>query len=349
MPINRNYTPGSIVYFQGDMGDDVYVLQQGRVILTSTALDSGEEIKEEVQAGEFFGVKSAIGKYPREETAQVIGKTALITFKSTEFEGFVLKNTRLVMKMLRVFSKQLRNIHRQVRDLLKAGASRDPAYELLNVAESFFRSGNYDHAVYAFKKFMDIYPQSPFISRAVELCDLARQNHIYPIGYPALDTLAGNFSGPVVNIPGASPNKAGSSPIARGSATSLNEMLNSAMSLSEQKKYPEAIIILNQCLSMKTLNDQNDNDAYARAHFEKGKVEMKMMKLAEANASFSGYLKKFPTGEHVKESIYQLAIIAEAQKQTDRARQLLHKVATMPPPDKITQEARNRLTKLSAL
>ncbi len=352
MPINRSYTPGSIVYFQGDIGEDVYVLQQGRVILTSTAVDSGEEIKEEVQAGEFFGVKSAIGKYPREETAQVIGKTILIAFKSSEFEAFVLKNTRLVLKMLRVFSKQLRNIHRQVRDLLKAGASRDPAYELLNVAEAFFKSGQYDHAVYAFRKFMEIYPQSPFLSRAMELCELARKNHIYPIGYPALETLSGNFSGPVINIPGSTAAKSGSSgsvgSAAPAAGGSLQDRLKNAIALSDQKKFPEALQILNQCTAWKTLNNQADNDAFAQAHFEKGKVEMKMAKLADASATFSGYLKKFPTGEHVKESIYQLAIIAEAQKQPDRARQLLHKVATMPPPDKITQEARARLAKMSA-
>ncbi|HNN59117.1 MAG TPA: cyclic nucleotide-binding domain-containing protein, partial [Leptospiraceae bacterium] len=57
MPIARNYNGGSIVYFAGDKGDEVYVLQSGRVLLISTALDTGEEIREDVQIGEFFGVK----------------------------------------------------------------------------------------------------------------------------------------------------------------------------------------------------------------------------------------------------------------------------------------------------
>ena len=105
MPVSRVYTGGSIVYFQGDKGDDVYVLQSGRVVLISTAIDSGEEIREEVQVGEFFAVKSSMGRYPREETAQVIGKTTLVVFKLNEFEQFILKNTRLILKMLRVFSK----------------------------------------------------------------------------------------------------------------------------------------------------------------------------------------------------------------------------------------------------
>ena len=46
MPISRSYTGGSIVYFQGDVGEEVYVLSQGRVVLISTALDTGEELKE---------------------------------------------------------------------------------------------------------------------------------------------------------------------------------------------------------------------------------------------------------------------------------------------------------------
>ena len=54
MPVARNYNGGSIVYFQDDASDEIYVLQKGRVVLLSTSIDTNEEMKEEVQRGEFF-------------------------------------------------------------------------------------------------------------------------------------------------------------------------------------------------------------------------------------------------------------------------------------------------------
>ena len=81
----RIYKSGSIIYFEGDRSDNIYILKSGRVILTSTKLDTGEEVKEDVRHGEFFGVKSALGKYPREETAQTIGETGVLVLRPAEF------------------------------------------------------------------------------------------------------------------------------------------------------------------------------------------------------------------------------------------------------------------------
>ena len=53
-PIIRTYKAGSIVYFEKDRAEDIYVLQNGRVILTYMSVDSKMEIKEDVKLGEFL-------------------------------------------------------------------------------------------------------------------------------------------------------------------------------------------------------------------------------------------------------------------------------------------------------
>lgn len=111
-PIIRNYKGGSIIYFEKDKAEDIYVLRNGRVILTFPAVDTGQEVKEDVRIGEFFGVKSALGKYPREETAQVLGSATVLVFKPNEFEQFVAEKTHLILKMMKVFSSQLRQVHK---------------------------------------------------------------------------------------------------------------------------------------------------------------------------------------------------------------------------------------------
>ncbi len=80
--------------------------------------ETGEEIKEYIKQGEFFGVKSALGRYPREETAQIIGDTTLLALTIADFEQLVIGNIAVVKKMLRVFSNQLRRIGRAVREVL---------------------------------------------------------------------------------------------------------------------------------------------------------------------------------------------------------------------------------------
>ena len=112
-------SPGPSVYFENDKSEYIYILKAGRVILTTKKLeDTGEEVKEEVRQGEFFGVKSALGKYPREETAQTLGDTMVLVLSLADFERLVLQNLNVVKKMLRVFSNQLRRIGRTVREVL---------------------------------------------------------------------------------------------------------------------------------------------------------------------------------------------------------------------------------------
>lgn len=358
MPVARNYNGGSIVYFQDDSADEIYVLQKGRVVLLSTAQDTEEELKEEVQLGEFFGVKSSLGRYPREETAQVIGKTTLLVFKQSEFEQFIMRNTRIIIKMLRVFSKNLRRIHRQVRDILKAGAPKDPAYELLNVAESFYRSGNIDHAVYAFGKFLDYYPGGPYSARAEDLLHLARKGQMYPPGYAPLEPMAQASPGldeNTIRQGMMAANSAADDPFALNASSAGDAMLDvdgpapsgfqvtmqKALDALESQDYETALAAFTKIAADGTLNQRDPQ--VERAYFEKGAAELHLRRLEDASNSFSLYIKNYPTGKYIKQSIYELGIVAEAMGNKARAKTLYQKVATMMPRDELSQEAKSRL------
>ena len=139
--ITRTYKPGSIIYFEGDKSDYIYILKSGKVVLTSIKLDTGEEVKEEVRQGEFFGVKSSLGKYPREETAQTTGNTMVLVLMPADFERLVLKNSSVVRKMLRVFSNQLRRIVKMERSVLGEGEIVNPDAELFKIGEYYYKEG----------------------------------------------------------------------------------------------------------------------------------------------------------------------------------------------------------------
>ncbi|MDY6935763.1 MAG: cyclic nucleotide-binding domain-containing protein [Spirochaetota bacterium] len=165
--ITRRYKHGSIIYFEGDKSEYIYILKAGKVILTSIKIDTGEEDKEEIKLGEFFGVKSALGKYPREETAQTIGETILLVLTLADFEKLILKKVELVMKMLRVFSNQLRRIGRMVREVLGETDTINPEVELFKIGDYYYKIGKYQQALHSFKRYMEYYPDTKYSSVAM--------------------------------------------------------------------------------------------------------------------------------------------------------------------------------------
>ena len=344
MPVSRTYNSGSIVYFQNDKDvEEVYVLQKGRVILISTAMDTGEEVKEDVQVGEFFGVRSSVGRYIREETAQVVGQTQLLVFKMPEFEQFVFKNTRLIMKMLRVFSKQLRNIHRQVRETLKVGEARDTSYELMNVAESFHKHGSMDHAIYAYQKYLEHFPAGVYSGRAKDLLEMAGNGSSYPYGYASLDSVSG--SGENDFSAGFGVENGGAAGGEDASESGISDIFYNAMSSFSKGDYTAALDGYNAIVNSIAENVVED-ELVGKSYFEKGRCELKLKQLDTASNSFTHYIKNYSDGDFVKESVYQLAAITEAKGNKERARALYMKVVSMSPADSVTAEAKRRLGRL---
>jgi len=167
-PVARNYKEGSVIYFEGDKSDEIFILKSGRIVLLSNAPDTGEEVKEDIKTGEFFGIKSVLGNYKREETAQVITQALVLVFSQDEFEKLIAKNFDILLKLLKVFSNQLRRIGKKVRELLQKGESRMPATELYNIGEYYYRRGKKEQAIYAYKKYIEFYPTGEYFNKARE-------------------------------------------------------------------------------------------------------------------------------------------------------------------------------------
>ena len=160
MPKAMQYTKGSIIYFEGDRDERVFILQQGVVLLSSTDIETGQAVAEQVRSSEFFGVKSAFGHFPREETATALVPTIVIALTVQEFEVLFSNNKQLIMKMLRVFSNQLRQIHKKTESILN-NTSTDQQTGMLAVAKAFFDDEQYRSACDVYLKFLTRYPNTP--------------------------------------------------------------------------------------------------------------------------------------------------------------------------------------------
>ncbi len=161
MPKAVQYTKGSIIYFAGDKDDRVFILQHGIVVVTSTDIETNTPVTEQIKNGEFFGVKSALGHFPREETATVLSDSIAISMTVPEFEKLFSSNKAIIMKMLRVFSNQLRQIHKKTESILENKADINQQTGMLSVAQAFYDDEQYRSCCDVCLKFLTRYPDAP--------------------------------------------------------------------------------------------------------------------------------------------------------------------------------------------
>lgn len=161
MPKAVQYSKGSIIYFSGDKDERIYILQSGVVILTSIDVETGSPVTEQVKNGEFFGAKSALGRFPREETATALSDSIVITMSLQEFEVIFSKNKDVILKMLRVFSGQLRQLHKKTESILKSKVDSNQSDGMFSVAKSFYKDEQYRACCDVCIKYLTTYPTAP--------------------------------------------------------------------------------------------------------------------------------------------------------------------------------------------
>lgn len=182
MPKLVNFSKGSIVYFEDDKDDKIYILQSGTIILTSIDPETKITVTNQVKPGEFFGVKSALGRFPREETATVLQDSQVIALTVPEFEKNFSGNKQIIMKMLRVFSAQLRQIHKRIEQILNS-TPESPQAGMLAVAKSFFEDEEFVSCYDVCLKYLKRFPQSPYIEHVKKLF-AASQMYLEKRGIP---------------------------------------------------------------------------------------------------------------------------------------------------------------------
>ena len=158
MPKAVQYSANSVIYFSGDFDARVFLLHSGHIALNSLDIETGAQVTEYIKTGEFFGVKSALGNYPREESAMVLTDSLVYTFSVAEFESFAQTNTRIILQMLKVFSRQLRNIHRQLESLMDSKQQTNNEDGLFTVASAFYKSQHYQAAAQVAARYRALYP-----------------------------------------------------------------------------------------------------------------------------------------------------------------------------------------------
>ncbi len=320
MPKPIQYRANSIIYFKGDASEKIYILNSGKISLNYIDIETHMEVHDLIKMGEFFGVKSALGRYPREETAVVLQDSSVMAFTVPEFESLAMKNTRIITKMLKVFSNQLRRIQRQVQNLLAGGEQVNPETGLYKIGEYYFKNKRYAQALHAFKRYLVYYPSGAF-ARDVSQKTATAEDFVSRYGQGAVP--AAVPASPAQSWAGGGVKAAGG----EGGLSDAAQQYYNGVSLVSQEKYAEAFKVFKKIL------ESADAEYAGKAEFEMAKCLYYLKQLDSCIKTFTGIVQKFPKHPELKEALYFIGKSHEEKGDTGKAAGLYKKILTMPPED----------------
>jgi CRP-like cAMP-binding protein len=329
MPKPLQYRSSSLIYFQGDAADRVFILQKGTVSLVYQDIETGQDVHDMVQPGEFFGVKSALGRYPREENAVAMQDAAVMAFTVPEFETLAMANTRIIMKMLKVFSNQMRRIHKQVSSLMEE-EELNPDVGLYNVGEYYLKNKRFSQAKYVFGRYLTYYPSGKNAIQAAKYLELAETSL----------NRYGDGKGPGVNTAASSPAQSGAAASRpRDWADDYNaapEAAPAAVLSNTAKAYYDAVSFISQekyqqaYLSFKKIVDANEDAEYvAKSTYEIGRCLYLLNKYDDCVKYYTMMITKYPKHPDLRDAIFFIGQSYEKNGRKDQAAAFYKKILSM--------------------
>lgn len=114
--LGRVYEDGEIVVRQGDQGDCLYVVQEGRVEVV-VERDGRETVLRELGPGEMVGEMAVFDRIVRSATVRARGQARLLTVDRKNFLRRVNEDPSIAFRIVESMSRRVRELSREVVEL----------------------------------------------------------------------------------------------------------------------------------------------------------------------------------------------------------------------------------------
>ncbi len=131
----RSYPKNSVILFEDDPGDALYVVVSGRVKVVLIGEDGREVILSTMDKGNFFGEMSLIDDEPRSAHVIAMENSRLLVLRRDDFHRCLDTTPRIALGLLRVLSKRLRQADNQIGGLVLLDVAGRIARLLLQLAD----------------------------------------------------------------------------------------------------------------------------------------------------------------------------------------------------------------------
>ncbi len=114
--VGKEFPKGTVIFAEGDPGDEMYLICSGEVKLTRKT-PKGEVVLSILGFGEFFGEMSVITNKPRSTTAETISECRLNVISKEILETLVSSNPLVALSMLKKLVFRLDSAYDQIGEL----------------------------------------------------------------------------------------------------------------------------------------------------------------------------------------------------------------------------------------
>ncbi|MBS4032798.1 MAG: Crp/Fnr family transcriptional regulator [Clostridiales bacterium] len=113
----KTYSKGALIFLEGEPGEALFVIKQGRVKISKSTADGREQILHILKDGDIFAEVVLFDQGPYPATAEAVEDTTSWLLRNEEMEKLLQSHPLLAIKLLRVMSKRLRQSQLLIRDL----------------------------------------------------------------------------------------------------------------------------------------------------------------------------------------------------------------------------------------
>ena len=108
---------GEIIFSEGDIGNDMFILQSGTVELIMT-IGGETKVLATLEKGDFFGEMSVLEDLPRTATARAKTDVEVVRINGATFDTMLKSNTEIAIRMMRKLSRRLREVTAMLEEAL---------------------------------------------------------------------------------------------------------------------------------------------------------------------------------------------------------------------------------------
>ena len=126
----REEPSGTPLFYRGDPGDAMYLIETGRVRISVKDADGHDATLAEFRDGEFFGEMAILDEQPRSADATIVADTRLAVLSRDDFRAFLHKNPDIALGMLTAMTYRLRRTDELLRHRVSRNVNEEEAARL---------------------------------------------------------------------------------------------------------------------------------------------------------------------------------------------------------------------------
>jgi CRP-like cAMP-binding protein len=114
----KTCAPGTVLFREGDSGDEMYIIQRGRVRV-SKDFSGKPHVIAVLDKGEFFGEMAIVSQLPRTATVTAIDEVEILAFDRDGLLKMISRNPRIGLSIIDRLCRRLQAAHHKVQHLVQ--------------------------------------------------------------------------------------------------------------------------------------------------------------------------------------------------------------------------------------